>query len=347
MISALIVGSGRIFYKHLKSLELIGEKKIKIIGVCDLNPLKENEIINKYKLKFFTNYKKAISQTNPDVVIILTPSGLHAEHILYSLKNKCHVIVEKPMCLKISDAKNILNLSKKVKKRVFVVMQNKFNIPILKLRKDIKSKKFGKLLHGSVIVRWMRDKKYYDQARWRGTWKYDGGVIANQASHHLDLMRTVMGEPISVYAQAAKHLAKIQCEDTALILFKFKDNKTGIMEATTAMRPHNVEGSFSLMGAKGSAKIGGFALNEITYYYTGKNFNKKKYRTKPKNVYGFGHLEFYKHFLYSLQENKKSEFECEEAYKTVRLINAIYKSIEKNKEIHISQFSNSKRLGID
>lgn len=345
MIKVLIIGCGRIFSKHYNSLRKIGEKQIKIIGVCDTNYLKKKEIEKKYQLKYFQNYKKAILQLNPDLVSILTPSGLHAEQILYSLKKKCNVIVEKPMCLKTLDAKNILSLAKKNKKRVFVVMQNKFNIPILKLRKDIKSKKFGKLLHGSVIVRWMRDKNYYDQARWRGTWKLDGGVIANQASHHLDLMRTVMGDPISVYAKGVNHMAKIQCEDTALVLFKFKGNKTGIMEATTAMRPHNVEGSFSLMGTKGSAKIGGFAMNEISYYFAGNSVNKKKYFTKPKNVYGFGHFEFYKHFIFSLKKNKKSEFECEEAYKTVNLINAIYRSIETNKEVYLNGKINSKKLG--
>tara|TARA_B100000242_G_C43045150_1_gene487777 strand:- start:1252 stop:2292 length:1041 start_codon:yes stop_codon:yes gene_type:complete len=345
MIKVLIIGCGRIFSKHFNSLKKIGEKKIKIIGVCDSNSSKKKKIEEKYNLKFFKNYQKAILQLKPDVVIILTPSGLHAEQILFSLNKKCNVIVEKPMCLKISDAKNILSLAKKNKKRVFVVMQNKFNIPILKLRKDIELKKFGRLLHGSVIVRWMRDKNYYNQARWRGTWKYDGGVIANQASHHLDLMRTVMGDPVSVYAKGINHIAKIQCEDTALVLFKFKENKTGIMEATTAMRPHNVEGSFSLMGTKGSAKIGGFAMNEISYYYAGKSINKSKYITKPKNVYGFGHFEFYKHFIYSIKKNKKSEFECEEAYKTVKLINAIYRSIETNTEVYLNKNINSKKLG--
>ena len=347
MINALIIGCGRIFPKHFDSLKKLGRKKIKIIGVCDSNIKKKIIINKKYGLKYYQDYKKAILLSNPDIVIVLTPSGLHAEHILFSLKNKCHVIVEKPMCLKNLDAKNILSLSKKTKKRVFVVMQNKFNTPIKKLFKDLKNKKFGRLLHGSVIVRWKRDKNYYNQATWRGTWKYDGGVVANQACHHLDLMRTIMGDPISVYAKATNHLAKIQCEDTALILFKFRGNKTGIMEATTAMRPHNVEGSFSLMGAKGSIKIGGFALNEISYYYPQKNVDKRKYITKPENVYGFGHLEFYKQFIFSLKKNRKSEFECEEAFKTVNLINAIYRSIEKNKEIYLNQFTNSKRLGIN
>ena len=344
-MKVLIIGCGRIFSKHLESINKLGAKKIKIVGVCDIDKIKIKNIKKKLNIKTFFNYKKAINSTNPDTVIILTPSGLHAEHICYALNQKCNVIVEKPMCLKISDAKKILYLSKKKQKRVFVVMQNKFNLPILKLREDIKNNKFGKILHGSVIVRWMRDNNYYRQANWRGKWRYDGGVICNQASHHLDLMRTIMGEPISVYAKGFKHLAKIECEDTALIIFQFKEKKTGIMEATTAMRPLNVEGSFSLMGSKGSAKIGGFALNEISYYNLNSNTDKKKYNTKPKNVYGYGHIEFYKHFLNSIIKNNKSEFECEEAIKTVKLINAIYKSIEKKKEIFLNSKIESKKLG--
>ena len=117
------------------------------------------------------------------------------------------------------------------------------------------------------------------------------------------------------------------------------------MEATTAMRPYDVEGSFSLMGSKGSAKIGGFALNEISYYYSNVNLNKKKFKTNPSNVYGYGHIEFYKHFIESIRKNKKSEFECFEAIKTVELINAIYKSIETKKIIILNSRTSSKRLG--
>ena len=116
------------------------------------------------------------------------------------------MIVEKPMCLKISDGKKIIKLAKKIK-RIFVVMQNKFNLPVLKLREDLKRSKFGKVFT-RVIVRWMRDQKYYNNDSWRGTWKLDGGVISNQASHHLDLLRTIMGQPLSVFAKSNKHLAK-------------------------------------------------------------------------------------------------------------------------------------------
>ena len=344
-MKVLIIGCGRIFQKHFESIKTLGINKIKIVGICDIDKKKTDAITKKLKIKTFIDYKLAINKTKPETVIILTPSGYHAEHICYALKNKSNVIVEKPLCLKVSDGEKILLLSKKYKKRVFVVMQNKFNLPVLKLRQDIKNKKFGRLLHGSVIVRWMRDKVYYKQAKWRGTWKYDGGVISNQASHHLDLLRTIMGDPTSVYAKGFNHLAKIESEDTALIIFKFKGKKTGIMEATTAMRPKNVEGSFSLMGNKGSAKIGGFALNEFTYYNLDSPIDKKKYKTNPDNVYGYGHIKFYEHFLKSMKSKKKSEFECDEAIKTVKLINAIYKSIELKKEIFMNSNITSKRLG--
>ena len=154
-----------------------------------------------------------------------------------------------------------------------------------------------------------------------------------------------MGEPISVFAKSANHLAKIQCEDTALIIFKFKKNKTAIMEATTAMRPENIEGSISVLGTKGSAKIGGFALNKFEYYNLSKKINLNNYQTNPKNVYGFGHLKFYKHVLKILKNGATSEFEAVHAIKTVKLINAIYKSIETNKEVYLKNTIISKKLG--
>ena len=344
-MKTLIIGCGRIFSKHLDSIDRLGKRKIKIVGICDLDKNKLKTFKKKYNLDIFDNYKEAIKLTKPELVVILTPSGLHANHVIFAIKNNCNVIVEKPMCLKIIDAKKILRLSFLYKKRVFVVMQNKFNLPVIKLRDDIKKNRFGRLLHASVIVRWMRDSSYYKQAKWRGTWQLDGGVISNQASHHLDLMRTIMGEPISVYAKGFNHLAKIESEDTALIIFKFRGNKTGIMEATTAMRPLNVEGSFSLMGTKGSAKVGGFALNEITYSHLSVKTNINKYKTNPKNVYGYGHIEFYKHVFNSITKNLKSEFECQEAFKTVKLINAIYKSIETNREVFLNKSVTSKKLG--
>ena len=267
MINCLIVGCGRIFAKHLEAFHSLKDK-IKLVAICDIDKKVLKNLKHIKNIPFYNSIEKAIIKTNPDLVIILTPSGLHAKNALIALKYKKHVIIEKPMCLKISDAKKIIHLSKKVKKKAFIVMQNKFNLPVIKLREDIRRNNFGRIFHASVIVRWMRDYNYYNQAKWRGTWKYDGGVISNQASHHLDLLRTIMGNPVSVFAKSSNYLSQIEAEDTALIIFKFEKKKTAIMEATTAMRPKNIEGSISIMGTKGSAKIGGFAMNKIEYYYS-------------------------------------------------------------------------------
>ena len=340
-----LVGCGRILPKHLESIKSLN-KKFKLVGICDVNEKKRKKYSSKLKVPSFSLIEDGIDKTQPDIVSILTPSGMHADHAIRVLKKKKHVIIEKPMCLKINDAKKIIQYSIKQKRRVFVVMQNKFNRPVKKLIKDIKSNKFGRIFHTDVLVKWKRDKKYYKQDNWRGTWKYDGGVVCNQASHHLDLMRSIMGNPISVYAKGFKHINQIEAEDTALIILQFKNGTSGMMQATTAMRPFDIEGSLSVMGDKGSAKIGGFALNEISYYFSNDHINLEKYKTNPKNVYGFGHLEFYKHVHHYLINKKKSEFDDRSSYNTVKIINAIYKSIETKKEVFLKNNVQSKKLGM-
>jgi predicted dehydrogenase len=342
-----IIGCGRIFSKHIESIKALGKKKFEIVGIADLEKLKVKYFSKELKVPGFYNYIKGIKTTNPDIVSILTPSGSHAKNVLDVLRLKKNIIVEKPMCLKISDAKKIVNLSKIVKRKVFVVMQNKFNLPIMKMRQDIKKNKFGRIFHANILVHWNRNQSYYNQAQWRGTWKQDGGVISNQASHHLDLLRTIMGNPISVFAKNFKHMANIQAEDTSLVIIKFKSNKSAIIEATTAAQPFNIEGSISIFGTMGSAKIGGFALNKIEYYNVKKKIDINQYKTNPKNIYGFGHYEFYNHVYSSILNKKKSEFSCDRAVDTIRLINAIYKSNETKKEIFFNKDINitSKLLG--
>lgn len=344
MIKVLLFGCGRIVSKHIQSIKKLG-KKFDIIGLCDLDPKKVKFFSKKLKVPGFLNIDDALKNLKPDLVSILTPSGLHYEHAMKIIKHRINIIIEKPMCLKIRHGEEIQKLAKKNKTRVFVVMQNIFNAPVEKITKDIKSNKFGKIFHSSVAVKWRRDQRYYDQSKWRGTWHLDGGVISNQASHHVDLMRRVMGDPIEVYAIAKKHLSKIQCEDTALVIVKFKGGKTGIIEATTAMRPKDIEGSLSIMGEKGSAKVGGFALNQIDYYNLQNNINLSKYKTNPKNVYGYGHVKFYQHVYESIKKNLKSEFDAYESNKTVKFLNMIYRSIETKNKINLKKNINSIKLG--
>ena len=344
-----IVGCGRILQKHLDSIKILN-KKLSIVGISDLKKDKLKIIAKKLNTKMYMDYKEGIMETNPDIVSILTPSGDHAKNIIDILRLKKDVIVEKPMCLKIKDGIKIVKLAKKNKKRVFVVMQNKFNLPVMKLRQDINKLKFGRIFHASVVVRWRRDQNYYNKDNWRGTWKMDGGVLTNQASHHVDLLEWMLGEVESVLAKSITALADIEVEDTAAVILKFKSGALGIIEATTASRPNDLEGSLSLMGDKGSVVIEGFSVNKIKTW-SFKDMKKSdedildNFSENPPNVYGFGHKSYYENVVSCINNGTPNKVDGAEGRKSLELINAIYEAIETRKEVFIDSCSKKSKLG--
>ena len=192
-----------------------------------------------------------------------------------------------------------------------------------KLKELIKERKLGKLFLSTVRVRWSRDQEYYDQDDWRGTWKLDGGVITNQASHHIDLLEWMMGGVKSVYAKSINALVKTEAEDTAVVILKFINGGLGIIEATTATRPVDLEGSLSVLGEKGTVVIGGFAVNKvITWKIRGiEEINNNSFNENPQNVYGFGHLKFYMHVLNVLKGKEKNMLDGRSGKKVVEINN--------------------------
>ena len=234
--------------------------------------------------------------------------------------------------------------------KLFVVKQNRFNLPVQKLKEAIDQNRFGKLTLGTIRVRWCRDQDYYDQDNWRGTWEHDGGVLTNQASHHIDLLEWMMGEIESVFAKSSTYLVDIEVEDTAVAVLKFKNGAMGIIEATTATRPENIEGSISILGEKGTVVIGGFAVNEIKTW----NFTEKKdedenifkdFSENPKDVYGFGHVAYYKNVVDCLNNNSQQLVDGLEGRKSIELISALYESIETGKEVYLRFNPKSCKLG--
>jgi len=334
-----IVGCGRIFKKHSEVFKSKKIQGIDLVSVCDININKAKLASSKMNVPFYTDMDKMMRFENPDIVVILTESGNHFRHIKRLSKYKKNIIVEKPLALKNLHAKKIIQISKKNNIKIFVVKQNRFNPSIVKLKEAFDKKRFGKIFMGTVRVRWCREQRYYNQDKWRGTRKYDGGVYANQASHHIDMLLWFLGKVKSVYAKGIKAIADIECEDTVIAVLKFKSGAIGCIEATTATRPKDLEGSVSILGNKGSAVVGGFAMNRINDWH----FNKSKkidqsiqrFSNSPKSVYGFGHFEFYKNIVNHLQYNEKINITLEEGLDTVKVIEAISDSINKNKEIYI------------
>ena len=284
-----IIGCGRIFSKHYEIFLRNQIPDIELVAVSDKKQRKLNLIKDKNLLKS-QNYKDILSFKEINTIVILTESGNHYSIIKEALLNKKNVIVEKPLCLKLKQAYELIKISKKQKKKIFVIMQNRFNNPIQITKSYINQNKFGKIISITSRVRWSRDQKYYDQASWRGTWKYDGGALTNQGIHHIDLMYYLGGPVIETFAFSTRRLAKIQTEDTAVAVLKFKNGALGTFEVTTATRPKDLEGSISILGEKGTMIIGGFAANKIEYCeFINKKDNiiKKKVFRKSKKCLWF------------------------------------------------------------
>ena len=342
----IIIGAGRIFNKHFEYLHSKKNSFFEIVGIVE----KKEHLLNKItapNIKKFNDIKKAINILNFETAVILTESGSHAKFAEFFLKLKKNVIIEKPLSVNLKEADKLVQLDKKSKNKLFVVKQNRFNLPIEKLNSELKKKSLGKIFMATSRVRWMRDKKYYAQAKWRGTFKNDGGVICNQAIHHIDLLQWLVGDIKSVFAYRKKTLAKIQCEDTAVAIIKFKNGSLGTFEASTAVRPQNLEGSISILGTKGSVVIGGFSANKILSWNIGgrNKINVSKYEENPPNVYGFGHIKFYDFVSKCLKGKIKNTLSAAEAIKSLKIATAMQKSFETKKEINIKENLLNTRLG--
>ena len=350
MINFALVGCGRISKRHG---ELLGENEIlgaQLVAVCDKVASKAQVLADKYNIPAYSNFHEMMKTEKIDVVVVLTESGLHAQHTVELAPYGAHVIVEKPMALTLDDADRMIETCDKNGVKLFIVKQNRFNVPVLQLRKAVDQGRFGKLVMGTVRVRWCRPQAYYDQDAWRGTWAYDGGVLTNQASHHIDLLEWMMGDVESVFAKSKRALANIEAEDTAVVILKFRNGALGVIEATTAVRPKDLEGSISILGETGSVEVGGFAVNEMkTWSFSealdGDNDVIEKYSVNPPNVYGFGHKAYYDHVVDCIANDTAQIVDGLKGRKSLELINAIYESIETGTEVFLSFTPKNSKLG--
>ena len=350
MFNFSLLGCGRIAKRHS---ELLGYGQIEgaqLAAVCDIDLPKAEKIGKQFSIPYFGDMRDMMESVATDVVVVLTESGNHARHVVELARYGKHIIVEKPMALTLDDADAMIRACDEAGAKLFVVKQNRFNLPVVKLREAIEQGRFGKLVLGTVRVRWRRDQSYYDQAAWRGTWAYDGGVLTNQASHHLDMLEWMLGEVESVFAMSATALVNIEAEDTAVVTLRFQNGALGLIEATTAARPRDIEGSISILGEGGSVEIAGFAVNEMkTWNFVepidGDEEVMEKYSVNPPNVYGFGHQAYYEHVVDCIANNRRHLVDGLEGRKSLELINAIYESIESGKEVSLRFKPKHCRLG--
>ncbi len=333
--SVALVGCGRISANHFEAVSRI--EGLRLAAVCDVVEERARAAGEKWGVPWYTSYEQLLERAECDVVTIATPSGLHPAHGVLAARAGKHVVSEKPMAISLSAADELVKACDDAGVQLFVVKQNRLNATIQLLRNAIDKGRFGRIFSANATVRWARPQEYYDQAKWRGTWEFDGGAFMNQASHYVDLIQWLVGPVESVMAKTATQARRIEAEDSGAAILKFRNGAIGVLEVTMLTFPRNLEGSITILGEKGSVKIGGTAVNKIETWqfaeYDDDDRLVESANTSPPSVYGFGHEPYYRNVLKVLRGEAAPDTDGRGGRKSLELILGIYESAKTGREV--------------
>jgi UDP-N-acetyl-2-amino-2-deoxyglucuronate dehydrogenase len=335
----MLVGCGRISERHF---EVIADNPaLELVAVCDDRPDRARSVGEKYGVPAFTSYTAMLAETEADASIVCTPSGLHPRHGIMAAERGLHVIVEKPMATRLEEADALVRACDTAGVLLFVVKQNRLNPAIQLLKRAIDLGRFGRIYFARTTVFWNRPQEYYDMAPWRGTWEFDGGAFMNQASHYVDLVQWLVGPVESVSAKLATLGRRIESEDTGAAILRFRNGALGVIETTMLTYPRNLEGSITVIGERGTVKIGGTALNRIEHWEFAQYDDSDREAealgaaANPLSVYGSGHRPFYENVVRVLRGEAAPGTDGREGRKSLELILGIYESARTGHDVSL------------
>lgn len=333
-----LIGCGRIAVNHVKA---VVNNQLEFVAACDKELSNIEQLLEKTEyekadfVRKYDDYKKMIEENpNLELVAIATSSGVHAEIALYCIDKGINVIIEKPMAMNMKDADEIVKRSEEMGVVVCACHQNRFNVAVQKTRQALETGRFGKLSHGSIHVRWNRNKSYYEQAPWRGTWAEDGGCLMNQCIHGIDLLRWMMGDDvISVYGVTRQQQHDyLEAEDVGMAVVTFANGAIATIEGTTNVYPQNLEETLYIFGEKGTVKIGGKSTNNLDVWdfadETAADKVNKGLEEQTSNVYGNGHTSLYADVIDAISTGRKPYVDAVAGRNALEMILAIYKSMK-------------------
>lgn len=344
-----ILGAGRVAQHYLSLLESELIDDAKVTSVCDTEKTKANYLAERLNCRAFYDLETFAKEGDFDLAFVLTPSGDHFAHSSFLVGQKKHLLVEKPVCMRVADAIELQKLAIQNGVAVSVGFQNRFNKASKLLRSKIDSNGFGKLVSFSVRLRWCRFQDYYEDG-WHGTWAMDGGVINQQAIHHIDMMSWTLGPIKRVCAVAKNRLNKLEAEDTLVAVVELESGAIGTLEATTATRPDDIEASIAISGEKGYATIGGRAINEVSEWKFPEDDEaqvKIDHSEEVDSGYGFSHYRLINELITSISEGRN---ECPnsipQTLESLKLVHSIYASTEQNRWVNLNENLSSQFLGV-
>jgi UDP-N-acetyl-2-amino-2-deoxyglucuronate dehydrogenase len=324
-----LIGCGRIAQNHFAAIKQ-HSNKAELVGVCDIDPVALSSAVKTTGAKPFKTLSDMLTECDADCFILTTPSGLHANQAIEIAKTGKNVVTEKPMATRWEDAKRMVKVCDDYGVRLFVVKQNRRNATLQLLKNAIEKKRFGKIYLVNLNVFWTRPQSYYDQGNWRGRWEFDGGAFMNQASHYVDLISWLIGPLDSLQAYTATLARNIEAEDTGVVSLKWRNGALGSMNVSMLTYPKNLEGSITILGEKGTVRIGGMAVNEIQHWeFEETNPDDEKIKEvsyETTSEYGFGHPLYYDNLIKVMRGEADPETDGREGLKSLEIIIATYLS---------------------
>lgn len=337
-IHIAIVGCGRISKNHFGAIAQHPDV-LELVGVCDDNPETLAKHSAEYAVPGFARLEDMLQQSNCDLVSLCTPSGLHADQAILVARHGKHVMTEKPMATRWEDGLNMVKACDEAGVHLFVIKQNRRNSTLQLLKRAITEKRFGKIYMVHLNVFWTRPQDYYDSAAWRGTWEMDGGAFMNQASHYVDLLEWLIGPIADVQAMTGTLARDIEVEDSGVLNVRWRNGALGSMAVTMLTYPKNLEGSITILGEKGTVRIGGVAVNDIQIwdFAEAKEYDEqvKTANYETTSVYGFGHPLYFKNVIETLRGTAKPETDGREGLKSLEVLIAAYTSARDRKTVSL------------
>jgi UDP-N-acetyl-2-amino-2-deoxyglucuronate dehydrogenase len=334
-IRVALVGCGRISANHFDAIQKVDG--VRLTAVADSDEDRARTAGAAQRVPWYSSYAELLKHADCDVVTICTPSGLHSSQGIAAARAGKHVITEKPMSITLEQADALVQACDDAGVRLFVVKQNRLNPSIQLLKRAVDKGRFGRIYLANTTVRWQRPQEYYDAASWRGTWEFDGGAFMNQASHYVDLIQWLVGPVESVVAKTATQARRIEAEDSGVAVLKFRNGALGVIEVNVLTYPRNWEGSISIIGERGTAKIGGTAVNRVEHWqfaeYDDDDKQIEAASTNPPSVYGFGHEGYYRNVLAALRGEAQPETDGRAGRKSLELILGIYESAKTGRDV--------------
>lgn len=331
-----LVGCGRIAQNHFAAIEKHADR-CELVDVCDVNAAMLQSAVERTGAQGHWKQADLLAQTTADCVILTTPSGLHPAQAIEAAQAGKHVMTEKPMATRWKDGLAMVEACDKAGVHLFVVKQNRRNATLQLLKRAVEQKRFGRIYSVAVNVFWTRPQEYYDSAKWRGTWEFDGGAFMNQASHYIDLLDWLIGPVESVMSYTGTLARDIEVEDSGVAALRWRSGAMGTVNVTMLTYPKNLEGSITITGEKGTVRIGGVAVNEIQHWeFADKRpeddaVQQANYATT--SVYGFGHPLYYDNVINTLQGTAEPETDGREGLKSLELLIAMYLSSRDGKRV--------------